>query len=181
MRILLILLISVLTFPVFSQGFGIGPQVGYFKSNDADEANFMPGAAARLQLTSALSVEGSISYRQEEYADGIVTLKSWPIMVSGLLYPLPIAYGLIGAGWYNTTFDYDEELLANTPATPEDKTEQEFGWHAGAGLELPFGQSSRVFADFRYVFLDYDFSEIPNDFSGDSDFFIINVGILFGM
>ncbi|MEL6822066.1 MAG: outer membrane beta-barrel protein [Calditrichota bacterium] len=166
--------------PAFSQ-VGFGPQVGYFKSADADEGNFMPGGVIRVQLSSALTAEASINYRQEEYGEGIVTVKSWPVMVSGLLYPLPIAYGLIGAGWYNTTFDYDEEKLSSLPATPEDVTEQEFGWHAGAGIELPFGSNSRIFADFRYVFLNYDFSEIPDNFSSDSDFFLFNVGLVLGM
>lgn len=45
-------------------------------------------------------------------------------MVTGLVYPLPIVYGAVAAGWYNATFDFESELI-------EDRTEQEFGWHFG--------------------------------------------------
>jgi hypothetical protein len=97
--------------------FSLGPRVGYYKAQDADEGKLFAGAAARLRLSSALAVEGSVDLRKEEYMRGRVTVTSWPVMVTGLVYPLPFLYGLIGAGWYNTKVEYAPlgGLLAREP------------------------------------------------------------------
>lgn len=154
-----------------SIGFHLGPQLGYQKSADADNGNLMFGAALRMKLTPALGVEGSINYRQEDF--GTTTVRSWPIMVTGMLYPLPFAYGALGAGWYNTTLDFDNDLIEN-------ETNQEFGWHFGAGVELPVGTNTKLTGDVRYVFLDYKFDEIPFE-NVDSNFYVITAGFLFGL
>lgn len=153
----MILLLLFVVPQVHAQGFNLGPQLGYHKSEDAD-GNFLIGAALRLKLMPIVGVEGSINYRQEEFSDQL-TVRSWPVMVSGMIYPLPIVYGVLGAGWYNTTFDFED-----IPGVDEDHTEQEFGWHFGAGVELPVGRS-KLTGDIRYVFLDYD----------------LGVGFLFGL
>src|SRR5512135_3742173 len=85
----------------------LGPEIGMFKSRDADDAKMMGGLAARYRIAEGLGVEGSISYRSEDYSNGYVSAKSWPVMVTGLIYPIDIVYGAIGAGWYNTTIDYN--------------------------------------------------------------------------
>ena len=96
-------------------------------------------------------------------------------MVTGLYRPLPFIYGAVGAGWYNTKFDFNQNLLQ-----ADDENKQEFGWHFGAGLEIPFGSKTRITGDVRYVFLDYNFKNIPFD-DVDSNFYVITVGILFGL
>lgn len=169
------LLILALSIGVSAQGIGLGPQVGYFKSKGADDGNFTFGGALRMKLSPALGVEGSINYRQEKFVDDQVTVKNWPIMVTGLFYPLPIAYGAAGAGWYNTTIDYDEALGINGP---EDETSRDFGWHFGGGLELPMGDS-KLFADVRYVFIDYNFDALPGSSDIESNFYVMSVGMLF--
>lgn len=161
-----------------AQGIGLGPQVGYQKASDADEGRLMAGAALRIKLTRSFGVEGSINYRQEKYADGALTVRNWPIMATGLLYILPIVYGAAGAGWYNTTFDYDEEKLGN--AGFEDKTTQEFGLHFGGGVELPLG-SVTLTGDIRYVLLNYDTEQIPGTGDVAANFYMITVGLLFGL
>ncbi|OGC02911.1 hypothetical protein A2V82_11625 [candidate division KSB1 bacterium RBG_16_48_16] len=158
---------------VGAQGIGLGPQVGFHKAADADNGNFMTGAALRLKLTPTLGVEGSINYRQEAFANGTLTVRSWPIMVTAMMYPLPIAYGAVGAGWYNTTFDFNNDLIEN-------ETNQEFGLHFGGGLEMPVGSNVKFTGDIRYVFLNYDFDGVPfNDV--DSNFYVITAGLLFGL
>jgi len=151
---------------------GFGPQVGIFKSRDADNARVMGGAALRLKLSQALGVEGSINYREEDYRGGAVRVKSWPVMATGLIYPLPFVYGAIGMGWYNTTVDY-KNLLS--------ETKQKFGWHFGGGAELPVGNIAKLTGDVRYVFLDYDFTQVPGAEGLNSDFYVITVGFLFGL
>ncbi len=160
---------------VHAQGIGIGPILGIHKAADADDSQLMGGAALRLKLSSSLGFEGSIQYRQEKYADDAVTVRSWPVMASVLIYPLPILYGVVGAGWYNTTFDYDIPGL-----TLDNETSQEFGFHFGGGLELDLG-SATLIGDVRYVFLNYEFDSFPNSEDLSSDFFLITVGILFGL
>jgi len=164
---------------VSAQGIGIGPQVGYHKSKDADEGKIMGGLAIRAKLLPALGIEGSINYRHEKFADGTLTVRSWPIMVTGLLYPLPIVYGAIGAGWYNTTFDF--KVDDDVPIVGDDETKQEVGWHFGGGLELPLASKTKLTADIRYVFLNYDFEEIPGRGDVDSNFYVVTAGFLFGL
>jgi opacity protein-like surface antigen len=155
----------------------IGPQLGFYKARDADEGAFIGGVTCRLKLTPVLGAEASINYRQEKYLDDAVTVRSWPVMVTGLLYPIPFVYGAIGAGWYNLTFDYDQDEFPLL----DDDTNQKFGWHFGVGAELPAAPQVKLIGDIRYVFLDYDFQEVPGSDNLKSDFFVITVGILFGI
>lgn len=163
--------------------FRLGPQVGYFKSKDADAGKFMPGLVGRLKVSDVLGFEGSINYRQEEYRGGFITAKSWPVMVTGLLYVVPALYAGIGAGWYNTALEYDMSklppLFADASFTSE--TRQDFGWHLGGGLELPLDESHRsaFVADIRYVFLNYNFDQIPGS-EVDANFYVISAGLHIG-
>ncbi|HTK81894.1 MAG TPA: outer membrane beta-barrel protein [Bacteroidota bacterium] len=153
---------------------GIGPQVGYFKSRDADDGRIMGGGMLRLKFAS-LGLEGSVNYREEDYDGGQITVKSFPVMVTGLIYPLPVLYGAIGAGWYNSMIDYKYASYT----VSEDK--QRFGWHFGAGTELPLGTSARLVGDIRWVFLDYDFQTVPGQNGLNSDFYVVSAGLLFNL
>ena len=161
---------------------GIGPQVGLYKAQDADNMKAMYGVAVRLKLAQAFGIEGSINYRQEEYANGAVKVKSWPVMATGLIYVLPVVYGAIGAGWYNSTIDYN---IPATPVTPiinvTSETKQRFGWHFGGGVEVPLGTAVKLTGDIRYVFLDYKFQQIPGTGDVKSNFYVIGIGLLFGL
>ncbi|MFH1279753.1 MAG: outer membrane beta-barrel protein [Candidatus Eisenbacteria bacterium] len=173
-RVALLPLLTLLLVPQASEATGVGPQVGYYKATDADEGEFMFGGALRIHLSKFFGVEGSINYRQEKYADDQVTVKSWPVMATALVYPLPVVYGLAGGGWYNVTIDYDEDLVL------ESQTDNQFGYHFGGGVELPLGQSALIVADIRYVFLDYEFEEFPGSGDTDANFYVITIGLLLG-
>jgi opacity protein-like surface antigen len=170
-------LITLMVAHVNAQGFSFGPQLGYYKAGDADQGSFMGGVAWRLKLMPALGVEASINYRQEKYGDGALTVRSWPVMVTGLIYPLPFVYGAMGAGWYSVTYDYDQSKLPML----EDETTQKVGWHFGGGVELPVGSNFNLTGDIRYVFLNYDFKEIPGSGDLKSNFYVITVGFLYVM
>jgi opacity protein-like surface antigen len=169
-------------------GLGIGPVLGWQKAKDADNGRIMFGAALRLRLTQALGAEASINYKQDKYANDAITAKSWPIMISGLFYPIPMIYGIIGAGWYNTTFDYSNNVVNSISLLGlklGDQTVQRFGWHFGAGLEIDTGSSMKLFGDVRYIFLQDKFDNaaiqaIKSVNSLNSNFYVINVGLLFG-
>ena len=156
----------------------VGPHLGMQNSSDAEDANYLIGATVRAKLMPILGAEADISYRQEKYGDGAVTARDWPVTVTGLLYPLPFLYGGIGGGWYFTTLDYSDVY---NDAGVEDETSQNFGWHLAAGVEIPASPRFRVFGDVRFVFLEYDFAELPDEIldGTDSDFYSINVGVLF--
>ncbi|MGH8015964.1 MAG: outer membrane protein [Candidatus Zixiibacteriota bacterium] len=175
-----ILLSFLLAFPIIAKaqvGISFGPHVGIQKAQDADESNYLFGGTVRAKF-AALGAEGSISYRQEDYESGAVTVKSWPVTASGLIYPLPVIYGAVGGGWYNTTFDFNESY---NMAGFDDRTEQEFGWHMGAGLEIPLTPKTKLFGDVRWVFLEYQLENLPTAVVEDvnADFYSINAGILF--
>ncbi len=155
----------------------IGPQIGYNRAQDADKGSMLGGLACRFKASQYFGGEVSINYRQEKYADGLLTVRSWPVMVTGLLYPVPFIYGAMGAGWYNTTFDYDQDRLSLL----NDDTAQKVGWHFGGGLELPLSSKIRITTDFRYVFLNYDFEEIPDNDNLKSNFYVISAGFLFDL
>jgi len=155
----------------------LGPTIGFFRSQDADAARAMWGAALRFKLSDQLGIEGSLNYRQEEYSGGAVAVKSWPVMVTGLLYPVPILYGAMGVGWYNSAIEY--RVAPGIALSSE--TKQEFGWHFGGGLELPLGASAKIVGDVRYVFLNYDFQKLPGSSTVKSNFYVIDVGVLFAL
>jgi opacity protein-like surface antigen len=172
-----IVMIPQMSAQTSSSNISIGPLVGYQRSRDADDGKLLGGAALRLKLSDALGGEASINYREEEYANAGVTVRSWPVMVTGLLYPLPMAYGAIGAGWYNSSFEYDRTRFPNA----SDETQQKFGWHFGAGVEVPPSSSTKLTADIRYVFLNYNFEKIPGSDGLQSDFYVVTVGFLFNL
>ena len=178
MRPLLALLaLSLFLLPIHSahgeSSVAIGPQLGIYKAQDADDVELLYGAALRLKLASALGVETSLNYREESYSDGALTVQSWPVQVTGLLYVFPTVYGAVGAGWYNTTFDIDVPEI-------DDETQSEFGWHAGGGIDLPLNHSLRLAGDVRYVFLDYEFEDVPG-VEVDSNFYMFAVSLLINL
>ena len=174
---MLVLCLMLLCAPaVYSQSAGIGPQLGFYKSADADNMRVMPGAAVRLKLLPGLGAEASFNYRREEYMGGAVEVTSWPVMVTGLLYPLPIVYGAVGFGWYNTTIDYHFQ-----PYATMSHSQQDVGWHFGGGLELPLGSSAKLVGDIRYVFLDYNFNQFPGVNGVSNDFYVVTAGLMFGL
>ncbi len=182
-KVLVVIAILMVTASINAQGLYVGPQLGWQKASSADAGKVMFGAAARIKLSDALGIEGSINYRQEDYNNGDVTVTSYPVMVTGMFYPISIVYGAIGFGWYNTSFAYSSSLhqLGIT-----DQTEQKVGWHFGAGVELPLSGSvsspnTILTADIRYVFLNYAFQQFPGSDNLKSDFIVITVGLLFSL
>ncbi len=175
----IVILLALISTQVHAQGLSLGPQIGYQKSKDADDGKILVGAALRMKLGEILGAEGSVGYREESYSSGAMTVKSWPVMATGLIYPFPALYGAIGAGWYNSTIDYDQGRFPI--GTVASETKQRVGWHFGGGLEIPASQSLMLTADIRYVFLDYNFTAVPGSSGVNSDFYVATVGFLFGL
>jgi hypothetical protein len=154
-------------------GIEVGPQIGFYRAQDADHARGIGGVSMRFRFSDMFGIEGSINYREEIYGNGSVDVKSWPVMVTGLLYPIPVVYGAIGAGWYNSSIEY------NYPPFTVSETKQEFGWHFGGGLELPLDAATKLVGDIRYVFLNYNFKSFPGSNGMNSDFYVVSASLLF--
>ena len=156
----------------------LGPHLGIQKSSGADKANYLVGLTFRAKLSPVLGLEGDIGYRQQKYGKDVLTVKEWPVTVTALLYPVPIIYGGIGAGWYNTSFDYADTYNQDGI---EDETTQKFGWHLAAGVEVEASPQVSIFGDIRYVFLKYKFRDLPGAVldGAKADFYSINLGLLF--
>lgn len=177
-KALLALWLVILTVArVNAQTVSFGPQFGYSKAQDADKGSYISGAAFRMKLTNVLSVEASIDYREENYANDALAVRSWPVMATCLIYPLPMVYGAVGAGLYSLTYDYDQSKLPLL----RDVTTQKFGLHFGGGAELPFGSSFILTGDIRYVFLHYGLKEILGKGDLKNNFFVITIGFMFGL
>ena len=138
-------------------GIGAGAHVSVSKARDADSTFFSGGLQIRARLTGALGVEALVSYRRETYSSGgesLLRLQELPVQGSVELFFLdrnPIQpYILAGAGYYYV------RTTALGPNTAGGHTENRFGFHAGAGVDVRVGKRTSVFADFRYVLLDVD-------------------------
>ena len=157
--------------------FSIGAMAGYVRARDADEGTWHAGVVARLQIVPFLAAEASISFHVDDYADGDVTVTTYPVQVTALLYPLPSLplrpYGLIGAGWYYTRVDFDDSIGGG------DETDSQFAVHVGAGGELSLGPGFTLFADFRWLFLDEPGVDNSNIEDEEFDTWMVTIGGLF--
>jgi opacity protein-like surface antigen len=134
-------------------GFGFGPRVGFYKPSDADEGKFFGGLQARLRVLPFLGIEGSVDYHETNFSNNLVQVRTYPVMVSGLLYfyPNPVVspYLLAGVGWHFQ----DIEIRGSSPST---ERSHQFGGQVGGGLDIPLGESMILDADIRYIFLDFN-------------------------
>ncbi len=158
---------------------GIGPRLGYYKANNADEGNFYFGAQSRIRMGSAFGLEGSIEYRAgQEYnvaPNQTVTAQFVPVTGSALLF-LPVSkniapYGVAGLGAYYTIYDY-EGTFSN-----ENDDEFNLGYHLGFGVEFPLSSNAALNFDYRYLFLNSDTNE--QDFSGEYSGNTFTAGLMF--
>jgi len=154
--------------PCRAQDYESGPQ-GYIgvhgaftKARGAEDGNFLGGMHLELLMARILGVQGAIGYRSEEKFEvplpsgpASLNVRIIPVTVSGKVY-LPVAptfspYGVAGAGWYHTFFDYSAPLEATGLHDQDTNT---FGWHLGAGLNLMVSPRVGLFAEGRWAFLD---------------------------
>ena len=165
---------------------GIGPRLGYYKADDADEGSFYGGAQIRARLGRIVGIEGAIDYRtSQEYdlGDFSADVRQVPVTASALLF-LPVSehfqpYGVAGLGAYYNILDFNEN--AEDRFGVEDDHGVDFGYHLGFGLELPVNENIALNADYRYNFIDPgsdSFGDVEDaDFSGN----VVTVGLMFYM
>lgn len=167
---LLILILSALNF--YGQSFSFGPQIGFIKTTDADNSKLSPSFAARLNLLN-FTFEGSIGYKVEEFDNGNINTKSYPILLTAMLGVLPLIHVEAGMGWYKTKLEFSN-LFSNVSSETQNKT----GYHIGAGAEIPLGNLILT-GDVRYVFLNLDFKNISSVAKLKSDYYVLLAGVMF--
>ncbi len=145
--------------------FGLGARLGFLKATEADDPIAYGGVLARFHLTESLAIEGSVDYRRETYENGDITVRTIPVMATGLFYiapGLPISpYLLAGVGWYYADIDHTGRFV-----TLGNIRRNRIGGHLGAGIELPLSRSLAIDGNFRYVFL--DLNEPAKDIRADA-------------
>jgi len=152
------LVLATAAVPAF--GSDVGLHLGYSKAEDSTSGNGLVGAHLELGLLSFLGIQGAVDYRLVETIpvavggrDYALHLRSVPVTLSARVYaPLGIRpFAEAGAGWYVLLYDYAPELEA---AGLNDETQTTFGWHVGAGADVPLTPTVSVFGLVRAVFVD---------------------------
>jgi opacity protein-like surface antigen len=136
-----------------AQGLGIGGRMAWVTADsdaDVDSVRFN-GVQVRL-VSRRWGLEVSMDRRSEEFEALNQKVVETPIQASllmklgaGKLSP----YLLGGPGWYKRKV----QPIAGSDDLDVQKTE--FGWHAGAGLEIVAGRHLGLHGDYRYTFLDF--------------------------
>lgn len=162
-------------------GLMLGPRLGYYQANEAEDGSFLFGLQLRSHISKYFGLELAATYRTTSeftFTGGSVKTALVPITGSALIY-LPISehfkpYGLAGLGAYYTF--YDTEGLAEKLAKDFDG-KFTFGYHLGAGIEIPLNEGVAINVDYRYLFLDQDSSE--DEFQPDLSGHLISAGLMF--
>ena len=141
------------TAPVRAQGFGIGARLAWVKPDvdaDVDSVRFV-GGQVRL-VSQRFGFEVALDRHSESFELLNQKVTETPIQASILMR---LASGRVapfllgGPGWYRRkveALDSAGDLSVSTT---------EFGWHAGAGLEILAGRHFGFHGDYRYTFLDF--------------------------
>lgn len=127
----------------------LGGRAAWFEPSDARAGNgeVFGGAQVRLHLARAFALEGSADYRQQKFAS--TTADIFPVQASLLAYLAPdwraSPFLLAGAGWYFTRVKGPGGL---------DETDNRFGPHVGAGLQIMLTSRWSIDGTYRYIWID---------------------------
>jgi hypothetical protein len=149
------------------------PAAGMTRSVSGEETEPFGSLSIRGQLAPLLATELGVAYRSETLSGDIGEVRTWPLTASLWLTPVPALYAGGGVGWYNMSFDFDDNL---SPPL-ESHTEQEFGLHLGGGVRVPFNEKAALDLNGRYVMMreQEDDPLVPEQF--DPDFWSMALGL----
>jgi opacity protein-like surface antigen len=142
---------------------GIGPRLGFYKADDADDGNFYGGLQIRGRIGPVFGIELAAEYHTEQ-AFGVDNFQAdtrlIPVTGSALLF-IPISdyfapYGVAGLGAYYTIYNYPDDA---TDVGLDDFEEFNLGYHLGFGVEVPFSSNVALNVDYRYIYLNPDDNE----------------------
>jgi opacity protein-like surface antigen len=161
---------------------GIGPHVGWYQSDAAEDGALYFGFQARLRYGKFIGFEFALDYRDNESfnagrfdatrlkADVMYIPLTASFMIFTPLGSLMTPYGVAGIGWYYTITDY--ELINSSLEIRqllENEDNFELGYHFGLGLEIPISPHFTLHGDARYVFLGTDIRTVRDITTLDTD------------
>src|SRR2546422_5323739 len=111
-----------------AKGAEVIPSVGLTRPVDGNQTKVFGSLGFRGELAPVVLTEIGIAYRTDSRFDDRLRVRMWPITASLWLAPVPALYAGGGVGWYQTTFDYDQDRI---PFPVKDETKQEIGVHLG--------------------------------------------------
>lgn len=157
-----------------AQGFKLGAHGAYTAGGDVEEEEFGMGAQLVAGFNENVSLELAGTWIEDEAAVGdfdffniALSLRLHAAMEGGFS-------PYIGGGVNYMMFDFDDV------ADPDD----EMGFHACAGVDIPLGENVELFAEYRYTWVEYtvesgggdvEFEEIGSDF--DYEIGMIRAGL----
>ena len=146
--------------PASAQGIGVGGRIAWVNPDtevDVDSVRYF-GGQIRL-VAGRIGVEVSMDRHSESSEVLDRKLTETPIQASFLLRGSGrfAPFLLAGPGWYRRTV----EALDST--SDLDVSTTEFGWHAGAGLEVLLTRHFGIHGDYRYTFLDFGDDDEDDD------------------
>ena len=138
--------------PASAQGIGVGGRLAWVNRDtevDVDSVRYF-GGQIRL-VAGRIGVEVSMDRHSESSEVLGQKLTETPLQASFLLRGSGkfAPFLLAGPGWYRRKV----EALDST--SDLDISTTEFGWHAGAGLEVLLTRHFGIHGDYRYTFLDF--------------------------
>ena len=145
--------------PAAAQGFGVGGRIAWVNSDDNVDVDAvrMFGGQVRL-LSQRFGLEVSFDRESESFEALNQKVTSTPIQASLILRGSgrfsPFLLG--GPGWYRRSVEPIDGPDLKVTTT-------EFGWHAGAGLEILASKHFGIHGDYRYTFLDFSDDDEDED------------------
>lgn len=163
--------------------FGVGPMIGWYNSNDAEEGALFFGFLGRLRLGNNVGLEATFSYRDSELfntgnfeVDDLTADVAYVPITFSLLIMAPVGsfltpYATAGIGFYYTIEAYNLAQTQNPEIRKllQDENNFETGYHFGLGLEIPFGSNVAMHGEFRYLFLGTSITAIRDVTTLDTD------------
>jgi opacity protein-like surface antigen len=160
--------------PLISNTVGFGASAGYAVCPNAHIGAPQLQFLSRIRLGAVVGFEGMVGYTGEHRFSFITaagedlsaSVHRIPVTGSLLLF-IPLAptftpYLVGGVGAHYVILDYSEDINEAI----SDKSKTRFGYHLGAGLEIPLNEHVAILGDYRYLYVDNAFEEeLQIDFS----------------
>ncbi len=173
-----ILFSIVFTPNLFSQKYiAVGPGYGFYYSPDTDsKMNDVIKVRGRFRYDT-FGCEASIGYKNEMYGRETVWVRSWPIQLSGFLYPVSFLYLGGGAGLYDIYIDYNQGIPGLM--SYENESKKKFGVHLCLGVEKRMSRTSIFSLEISKSWIDYAFREFSGSSSLDTNSLAVEATLLF--
>ena len=142
-----------------AQTLGFGPRL--MTASGADSpivdssytgATRFAGGQVRFHTSLHMALEVAMDYRDTLNPSGTARIRSTPIQLSILWFPLRRSispYLITGYGWYTQKVEAIDNGSTVASATTTDK-----GYHSGVGMQAMLGRHMSIFVDYRYTFVD---------------------------